>query len=235
MGALCSKKVSTTPFQRPPGTNIGDGDLKPNIEIVPLVSGPRGQGDDRGNQISLKELLDVLNDVRLNPSNFVNELGAVDETDLREAKEFLNNQPSLQELELDPGLTAAAYLHSKFMSEKDQLVHTGIDDSQLIDRISEFGEFAKGSLSENIAKMKEFDAKNWILSFVVDAGVDSRANRKNIFGKEMKRVGLGCYFCAENREFWLTMIFTGRGYFGDLQKIPDDVFVDSGLDKFNGN
>lgn len=151
---------------------------------------------------------------------------------LEDAQSFLEKQRPLSPLTLDPGLTAAAYLHSVYLSEINSLQHTGPDGSQLEARICVFGTYLQGSISENILNRKTYDPKSWILDFIIDDGVKSRGHRKNIFDKEAKQVGLGCYRAAEGSDYWFTMDFAGKGYRSDIKKIPQSVRYASGLTSF---
>lgn len=227
MGNFCSKDISN----------------KPNLVIgIQLGIFDTERGSFKEFQgFSLKSFLTAINNVRTNPAKYVNlipfsnhsllleEKPSNNPYEITEAQEFLRTQKPRLALELDPGLTAAAYLRSKHLFESKVLKICSKKEEQLADRINDFGQLRKGRCSESTDFFRTYHPENWVLSFVVDAGVNSRANRKNIFDKEMRRVGLGCFGCAENLEFSFTVIFTGSGYEMNREAIPENIRVKSGL------
>jgi len=202
----------------------------------------------------LEELLEATNEAREHPSDFAEFINKtyssnsnerdkeennqiqpirrqIDAEVLKEVQDFLKKQPPLLPLKLDRGLTTAAYLHSVYLSEQGRPNHIGRENSKLEDRISQFGEYLFGSISENILNKEYYHPKTWIAELIIDDSMASRGHRKNIFDKEATQVGLGCFGSAEDNDYWFTMNFAGKGYRSDANKIPKDTLVDSGLNQ----
>lgn len=198
---------------------------------------------------SLKEILEVFNDVRVNPGKYADRvqilyLDHINDKNVNmrtkvmtnegkgpyiEAKKFLASQAPLKRVELDDGLTAAAYLHSVYAAELDELTHEGKGKSTAMSRIKEFGVMAAGMCAENILNRRDVTPEEWILDFIIDDGVVNRGHRKNIFNEQVSKVGLGVARKNHQSEWFFTMDFTSDGYKSDKSKIPAKVLEDSGL------
>ena len=218
---------------------------------------PAAASDKSKSPFSLKEVLDVLNDVRKNPSKYVSVIQTKYISDLdssgvlkskrlktheglkvfQETQEFLKKAKSMPPLSLDCGLTAAAYLHSCYMSEKDNLDHTGRGGSDVKKRINEFGKIeGQGVIgnAENILFTFNYDAVDFILNFIVDDGVPNRGHRMNIFRDGVSKVGLGVKQPpAKHKHWYFTMDFAYDTYKGQKSMIPGNVLEESGLKDYS--
>ena len=198
---------------------------------------------------NLKAILDVFNDIRKNPSKYADRVQILyldhindnnvnmrtkimtneGKTPYIEAKRFLSTQKPIPKCELDGGLSAAAYLHSVYCAELDQLTHQGKGGNGPMDRIKVFGDMLAGMCAENILNRAEVTPEEWILDFVIDDGVLNRGHRKNIFNDQTTKVGLGLARKDHQSDWYFTMDFSSDGYKSDKNKIPKDVSEKSGL------
>lgn len=222
--------------------------------LKPEAPKPKQEAGKKSDKpFSIKEILDVFNDVRSNPSKYADRvqilyLDHINEKNVNmrtkimtnegktpyiEAKKFLSSQKPLKKCELDDGLTAAAYLHSVYAAELDQLTHQGRGGRSTMDRIKEFGVMQAGMCAENILNRREVTPEEWILDFVIDDGVTNRGHRKNIFNDQVTKVGLGVARKNHQSEWYFTMDFSSDGYKSDKSKIPANVLEESGLADFH--
>ncbi len=133
----------------------------------------------------------------------------------KEAIDFLNNQKTLQALQLNECLSLAADDHVKDMIAKKIFGHTGSDGSSLTDRITRrHGKKIYSQLGECCDKLKYYHGPNFpkatIIRYILDEGVPSREHRKliytegfNYIGISMRKDNNGGYkgtldFCASN-------------------------------------
>lgn len=98
---------------------------------------------------------------------------------VKEAFEFLKEHPPLKPIEKSEGLTRAAREHCDDMSRNGVTGHTGTGGSTMAQRIEKQGRW-KGGVSENVA-FQQLTGLDFILYWVVDDGMASRADRKNLF------------------------------------------------------
>ena len=231
---------------------IDPAQITPAALVRKSVVPPAPTGSKR--PFSLKEILEVLNLVREHPqkyadaiqTKYIDQLDTLKTKDMQpqeglpvfeEAKRFLQHSPSMPPLTLDCGLTAAAYLHSCFMSETNNLDHTGRGGSDAGDRIDKFGRIeGLGEMgnAENILKAPEFDPLHFILRFVIDDGVSSRAHRENLFLPGIRKVGLGVKEPPSKHKHWyFTMDFAYETYKGQKSMIPANVMEESGLNDYS--
>lgn len=221
--------------------------------VVPSPTNQISQKPANPLPFSLKDFLDAVNEIRMNPKKFVDwieteHLKYIDNRGyntknkymllqthegkavFKETQEFLKKQTPLQPLKLDAGLTAAAFLHSIYMTEINRLDHSSKDGTGLMDRIKKFGSFrGGGGAAENILNRREYDPIFWTMDFVIDDGVKSRGHRTNIFNKDMGVVGFGCHRKDANSEFFYTMDFATDTYATDPSKLSSDLKNRSGL------
>lgn len=225
---------------------------QPHAESKPAQGKPDAQKKSE-KPFNLKEILDLFNDLRTNPSKYsdrvqilyldhINDKNVNMRTKIMtnegkgpyiEAKKFLATQAPLKKCELDDGLTAAAYLHSVYAAELGQLTHQGKGNSSTMDRIREFGDMSSGMCAENILDRREVTPEEWLLDFVIDDGVATRGHRKNIFNAQATKVGLGVARKNHQSDWFFTMDFASDGYKSDKSKIPANVLEASGLADFH--
>ena len=147
-----------------------------------------------------------------------------------EAKAFLETVEPVPKLKLDPGLTVAAFMHSKYMAQTNTLTHTGKDKKNMADRIEELGTILAGDMAENILGSEEADVEEWTLNFVVDDSFPQRAHRKNLFNPDLELLGIGVT-CAEGI-WYVDLNFASGGYRAKTQKINAAIFESKTLKKY---
>lgn len=98
---------------------------------------------------------------------------------VKEAFEFLEEHESLKPILYSSGLQTAAREHQEDMTKNGVTGHTGSNGSTMAQRIEKEGKW-KGGLSENVA-FQQWTGLDFILYWIVDDGMASRADRKNIF------------------------------------------------------
>jgi hypothetical protein len=204
-------------------------------------------------EFSLKDCLNVLNDIRQNPTKYAEVLQkrVIDNLDQRglntktrvmsnegrtawlQGKDFLAKKAPMRPFSLNEGLTAAAYLHSVYQAGINQLTHDG--PKEMDERMYEFGQMTSGGMGENIMDRKEIDYEMWMLEFIVDDGVPDRGHRDNIFSEEYKQIGFGIHRKDERSKYYITLDFASAGYKAQLSKIPADVKSKSGINDFLNN
>ena len=157
-----------------------------------------------------KKLFEEQNKIRTNPKSYIpklenwlskfrqNTLYLLNENPLRtfegvsavkEAINFLSNQRSLPEYEYSKELSQSALDHVNDIGKNGLTTHEGSDNNNLTDRIEKYCEW-DGMVAENL----DFGFKegsNIIMNMVVDDGVKERCQRRNMFNKEFKYIGIG--------------------------------------------
>ena len=206
---------------------------------------------------NLKKLLDAFNDIRVNPSKYAEVIQTRYINDLdksgvlkskriktneglpvfKEAKAFLEKAKGLPPLELDYGLVAAAYLHSDWMSETDNLDHTGRNKSDVKKRMEQFGKvdpYGMQGGAENILFTYSYDPVEFILDFVIDDGVPDRGHRDNVFQKTATTVGFGVRPPGDrkHRRWYFTIDIGWPSYHSDKSLISGKVMEESGLKEY---
>lgn len=147
-----------------------------------------------------------------------------------EAKAFLESVEPVPKLKLDPGLTVAAFLHSKHMALTNTLTHTGKDKKNMADRIEELGTILAGDMAENILGSEEANVEEWVLNFVVDDSFPQRAHRKNLFNPDLELVGVGVT-CADDI-WYVDLNFASAGYRANTKKINAAISQSKSLKKY---
>lgn len=107
---------------------------------------------------------------------------------VREAFEFLEEQKPVPPLKLSEPLRRAAKQHQEDLTKTGLNGHTGSDGSTLSTRIEQQGRW-KGGVTENLA-YQQFTALDILLYWIVNDGVATRADRKNIFNQSFGICGL---------------------------------------------
>ena len=207
---------------------------------------------------SLKELLDLTNDIRTNPAKYADyiqtiyidtfEDGVVKSLNrmsnegsvavYTEARDFLRNSKPHPPLKLDAGLTAAAYKHSLWMSRQETMSHTGEGGSKVLDRMKEFGGLdgcCQFRWAENIVtSAPQWSALIAILDWIIDDGVTTRGHRKNFFGPyEIVGFGLTAPTATQKEPKWyLTQKLSLSTYVSRVDSIQEALRRDSGLTEY---
>ncbi|CDM94021.1 MULTISPECIES: CAP domain-containing protein [Limnospira] len=158
--------------------------------------------------------------------DFIGELGAANHADIQldlgetgsnlrfeqQVLELVNQErvrEDLQPLRLNPLLTQAARTHSTNMALQDFFSHTGIDGSNLTDRIRATGFTLIVPFAENMA------AGHTTPELVVEGWMDSPGHRDNILNPDFTQIGVGHYFLENDtgdlmdyNHYW-TKVFSG--------------------------
>ncbi len=98
---------------------------------------------------------------------------------VKEAFEFLKEHPPLKPIEKNEGVMRAAREHCEDMAKSGVTGHSGSNGSTMAQRIEKQGRW-KGGVSENVA-FQQYTGLDFILYWLVDDGMASRADRKNLF------------------------------------------------------
>lgn len=180
-------------------------------------------GDDLPFENLEKDILKEINNVRANPSSYIEYLkdhlqyfkGNILElpnehpvetyegpSAYEEAIEFLSNKENFT-----PGckiplidsefLISSAKEHSKDIGENGLLSHTGSDGNNVNKRIKKYCEWV-GCVSENL-DFGGKEARVIMIAWIVDDGLDDRPHRRNIFSEEFRFVGVSCAHHKEEK------------------------------------
>ena len=209
-----------------------------NIEVAPGV-------------FNLQLILDTMNDIRMHPRAYVSRINSLyldyitdksyhkyfnvkykeGKKAFLEAKVFLSRVKPVPALQLDDGLTAAAYLHSRYLSETNLLEHKSKDGTRPFERMLQYGSIGrafKGG-SENILRTPLPTPEDWLLDMVIDDGVATRGHRDNFFN-EGGAVGIGV--ARKGKDVWLTLDYFMHGFTHSPQAVTSEVKKKSGLAHF---
>lgn len=158
----------------------------------------------------VQEIANLINDLRRNPKSFANHLRKRLEayegnnyTDFngtkfksvegikacKEALEYLENAPSVNELILHEDLRRCAQDHTDDLARTGETTHTSIDGTSMGKRIDKYGSWS-GKIGECIA-VQSNNALDFILQWIIDDGVNSRGDRKTLLSKEFTKFGIG--------------------------------------------
>ena len=108
---------------------------------------------------------------------------------IEEACQYLKTLKPLDILIYSPELSLACRDHIKDIGPKGLTDHIGSDGSNITDRIEKYCEW-DGIVGENLDfGFKE--GKNILMNLIMDDGVKERCQRRNIFNKEYKYIGIG--------------------------------------------
>lgn len=108
---------------------------------------------------------------------------------VREAIEYLRNQPPVGEIAFSAGVAQAAQSHA-IDQRNGATGHTGSDGSSSMDRVNRFA-VSHAGVGENIAYGPS-SAQDIMINLIVDDGVASRGHRTNIFRESWAMAGAGC-------------------------------------------
>lgn len=95
------------------------------------------------------------------------------------------------------GLSKVARQQLADLQENPTLRHLGKDGSSLDMRMMKVG-FSGGAIAENISYRVE-EAREVILTMIIDDGLKSRSHRKNVFSPTFKLFGIACGPGKDNR------------------------------------
>ena len=116
---------------------------------------------------------------------------------VREAIAFLRLQAPLRPLSWSDGLWRAARDHTLDQGRTGATGHDGDDGSTMSSRMARYGRWLE-TAAENIDYGAE-DAREVVISLIVDDGVPNRGHRTNIFSPNMRVMGAACGTHAEYR------------------------------------
>lgn len=139
---------------------------------------------------------------------------------VREAIEFLRNQPPVQPLEPSVGLAKAASDHVQDQSLTGETGHDGADGSEPQDRMKRYGlPYLSG---ENIAYGPN-TAQQVVMQLIIDDNVPDRGHRTNIFKPEFQVAGVSC---GQHLTFrTMCVINYAQGFLEDANaQVPDITF-----------
>ena len=115
---------------------------------------------------------------------------------IEDAISDLKKNPKQTPLTFSNGLTKVARNQLADLLENPSLKHLGKDGSPLDRRMMKVG-FTDGAIAENISQRVE-DAREVILTMIVDDGLKSRSHRKNVFSPTFKLFGIACGLAQNN-------------------------------------
>jgi uncharacterized protein YkwD len=111
-------------------------------------------------------------------------------TAVREAIRALRQQAPLPPLEWADGLALAARDHVRDQGPSGATGHDGTDGSSMDGRVRRYGAW-NGTAAENI-DYGSANARDVLISLIVDDGVPSRGHRRNIFNPNLRVMGGAC-------------------------------------------
>lgn len=109
---------------------------------------------------------------------------------VREAIAFLRTQAPVPPLSWEDALWRAARDHARDQGPSGSTGHTGSDGSSMGQRMSRYGQW-QNTAAENIDYGSE-NARDVLVSLIVDDGVPSRGHRRNIFDARLRVMGAAC-------------------------------------------
>jgi uncharacterized protein YkwD len=109
---------------------------------------------------------------------------------LNEAIRYLRSVESREPLRPSRGMSKAAQDHADDLRKTGRISHAGSDGSQIDDRLSRYGSW-RGRIAENIASGNR-TGREMTFQLIIDDGVPNRGHRKNLFRKNLRRIGVGC-------------------------------------------
>ena len=125
---------------------------------------------------------------------------------VNECVSFMSSAKPLPALGGAKGLALAAQQHSTTQGETEQTGHTGVDGSTPFTRIGKYGTYK--TAGENIDYGAE-NARNAVVSLLIDDGVSGRGHRKNIMNKDFSSTGVG--FSKKHKKYGTVCVITFAG------------------------
>jgi len=105
-----------------------------------------------------------------------------------EAIEALSKQAPLAALQFSEGLALAALDHVLDTGPKGLVSHDGSDDSNPVTRVSRYGELEQ--VSGECISFGHSEARQIVLTLIIDDGVPSRGHRLSIYKQEFRLAGI---------------------------------------------
>ena len=105
-----------------------------------------------------------------------------------DAINFLKALPKTEPFQFSNGLSKPARLQIADLMEDSSLGHTGKDGSDLAKRLGKFG-FVGNMYAESLIQYVQ-NPREMVLTMLIDDGLKSRGNRKNILSSKFKQIGL---------------------------------------------
>ena len=105
-----------------------------------------------------------------------------------EAINFLKALPKTEPLKFSNGLSKPASLQIADLIEDSSLGHTSKDGSDLAKRLAKFG-FVGNIYAESLIQYVQ-NPREMVLTMLIDDGLKSRGNRKNILSSKFKQIGI---------------------------------------------
>ena len=131
-----------------------------------------------------------------------------------EAINYLNAFTAVGALELDLGMTYAAWKHAKWMVDKNNgmLDHTGENGSSFSTRLKEFTTQTMGAAGENILYTGSgaVTGKIMVSNFLIDDGVASRGHRTNLMAASYKKAGVGLYYDSDKKRYYEVSVYADK-------------------------
>ncbi len=109
---------------------------------------------------------------------------------LTEAIRFMEKASPIPKLRCSPGMSRGARDHVEDQGRTGAVGHGSAEGSRPHERISLYGTWEK-MVGENIA-YGQTQARDVILSFIIDDGVPNRGHRENILNRNFRVVGVAC-------------------------------------------
>lgn len=107
---------------------------------------------------------------------------------VQDAIDYLKGLSPVSQLRNSESMTKAAQEHSEDMSKTGVTGHTGTSGTSMAKRVEKYGKW-KGGLSENLA-YQQTTGLDCIIYWVINDGMNSRAERKNLFKPDFGVFGI---------------------------------------------
>jgi hypothetical protein len=140
-----------------------------------------------------------------------------DNFEIKNAIEYLENQPERQPYIFSRSLSLAAFDHCKDMNDKNFTGHTGSDGSGLSDRILRYASNWSNKCGEIIAYDSKV-ARDAVIDWILDSGLPpaSKGHRFAIFDDDFIYVG-PCFYKHPEWNVSVTVDFTAKGFKPNLE------------------
>ena len=146
---------------------------------------------------------------------------------IEDAMQYLKALKPLNPLEYSEEISKACRDHIADIGPKGLITHEGSDGSNITDRVEKYCEW-DGIIAENL----DFGfriGENVLMNMIIDDGLKDKIQRKNIFNKEFRYIGVGA---GPHKIYGICVVV---GYAKNIRKIgsePED--INEWLKKFYG-